>query len=58
MLTSLTGESLDKFGQVTPFLDLNNPHQPILYFGGASRRTWDGNAIMQTVISELPPGDD
>lgn len=58
MLTSLTGESLDKFGQVTPFLDLNNPHQPILYFGGASRRTWDGNAIMQTVISELPQGDD
>lgn len=50
LLVELTGERLDQFGQVTPFLDVLDPERPVLYSGGASRRTWDGNAIMRSYV--------
>jgi BNR repeat-like domain/Glycosyl hydrolases family 32 N-terminal domain len=44
MLLNLSGKSYDQFGQVTPFL-LVEDQSTMLYFGAAARQTWDGNAI-------------
>lgn len=43
-LLPLSGGEADRFGQVTPFL-LKGDTGFRLYFGAASRSTWDGNTI-------------
>lgn len=43
-LLPLSGEALDLFGQVTPFLQHDEAATRI-FLGAAARRTWDGNSI-------------
>jgi hypothetical protein len=52
-LVSLSGGPADRFGHVTPFL-LVAQGQPRLYFGAASRKTWDGNAIGVMTVDRPP----
>jgi WD40 repeat protein len=49
LLHPLSGSPADRFGQVTPFL-LTTGSTPRLFFGAASRQSWDGNAITATDI--------
>lgn len=49
LLLPLSDGTMDRFGQVTPFLDIENG-QATLYFGAAARRTWDGNSIASVGI--------
>jgi hypothetical protein len=44
----LSGESYDRYGQVTPALMINSEKELIgILFGGASNASWTGNAIME-----------
>lgn len=49
LLMPLSGGLGDRFGQVTPFLFLQEG-RAALYFGAASRKTWDGNAIASATV--------
>lgn len=53
MLTELSGDASDRFGQVTPFLHSTSSGL-VLYFGAAARVTWDGNRIGRMKVS-VPP---
>lgn len=44
ILLPISGEAIDRFGQVTPFLHIDGANTK-LYFGAAARQTWDGNSI-------------
>jgi hypothetical protein len=50
LLHPLGGGPADRFGQVTPCL-LTTASIPRLFFGAASRPSWDGNAISATDIA-------
>jgi hypothetical protein len=53
---SKSGKSIDKFGHVTPFLlILPEKNSVILYFGAASRSTWNYNCItsVRLTLDEL-----
>ncbi|MCA9599694.1 MAG: hypothetical protein KC776_40575, partial [Myxococcales bacterium] len=56
-LFSLSGAGYDQFGQVTPFLDVENGALKAVWFGGASVGTWDKNRIAVAFPSDVtPPG--
>lgn len=44
MLLEVSGQAIDAYGHVTPFL-LIDGDTTNLYFGAAARQTWDGNSI-------------
>lgn len=44
LLLPLSGNEDDRFGQVTPFLHIQNGAATV-FFGAARRKTWDGNVI-------------
>ncbi len=50
VLKTISGKSMDAYGHVTPCIHVEN-HTLTLYFGAASRKTWDGNAISATKVS-------
>lgn len=49
LLQPLSGQAIDRFGQVTPFLMSTDTHC-FLYYGAAARSTWDGNAIARSEV--------
>ncbi len=51
-LVSLSGETSESFGHVTPFLFVADS-ELTLYYGAAARQTWDGNSIA-TIKVKLP----
>lgn len=53
LLLTLSGETHDAFGHVTPFLHVDIDGNNCLYFGAAARQTWDGNAIACAAV-EIP----
>ena len=50
ILLPLSGEDLDRFGHVTPFLHHDESGTRI-FFGAAGRRTWDGNTVSGATIA-------
>jgi hypothetical protein len=50
LLCGLSGGKNDAFGMVTPFF-VRLQGRGVLFYGAASRRTWDGNAIAVKPIS-------
>ncbi len=50
ILKRTTGAATDAYGHVTPCFHVDN-NSTTLYFGAASRKTWDGNSIMAIKVT-------
>lgn len=56
LLLAKSGDSYDKFGQVTPTLVTNGPNTPAILFGGASDPCWCKNRIALALLGPDIPG--
>jgi hypothetical protein len=53
LVTGLSGSDLDRYGRVTPHLvQVGGTGQ--MFFGAASRKTWDGNIMAASELAALP----
>ena len=53
LITHLSGSDSDRYGQVTPHLVRAGDNWQ-LFFGAASRKTWDGNSVAAFSVVKLP----
>jgi sucrose-6-phosphate hydrolase SacC (GH32 family) len=53
LVTHLSGSDSDRYGQVTPHL-VHNGNAWQIFFGAASRKTWDGNILARVPLAALP----
>ena len=53
LVTHLSGSEADRYGQVTPHL-VHGAGSWQVFFGAASRRTWDGNLVAAIQLATLP----
>lgn len=54
-LFARSGMDYDRFGQVTPFLQVEGGRAVAVWFGGASVATWDRNRIAAAFASDVSP---
>lgn len=54
-LFARSGMDYDRFGQVTPFLQVEGDRAVAVWFGGASVATWDRNRIAVAFASDVSP---